>query len=321
MPEKNIAQAKTTDEIIAMMQEEADLQKRRDILANMSPKLREKYEWIREWLDTEIKTTLQSRYELGEQVLEIYMDETKNGAKVYGRGAINKICKLLDWDDGVIRACLKLVQTYTREDIVRICALKLPRDEPVTWSHVRTLLEVDDPTQRDELLEKTVAEGLTCTELGLEVKQLVEKAPDDGRGRPVKVPSSFSGLVQQQLQVADTWEKRYAKVWSNSPQSFITRATELQEKELTEEHLRYATVLAHRLRQMADQAVAAAKKAEEVVRQFEQLLAERKKAPLTIDATPSANHEPAASFSTPVANRPQDKPHKEHGAGRATATV
>jgi hypothetical protein len=181
-PEKNVAQAKTTDELIALANEEADLQKRREILANMSPKLREKYEWIRQWLASDVSYSLQSRYELGEQVLEIYLDETKNGAKVYGQRAIEKICKLLDWDDGVIRACLRLVQTYTRQDIARICSLKLPRKEPVTWSHLRSLLAVDDPGQREELLQKTVAEGWTCTELGQEVKRLADKPPGDGRG-------------------------------------------------------------------------------------------------------------------------------------------
>jgi hypothetical protein len=84
-----------------------------------------------------------------------------------------KICTLLDWSENIIRDCLKLVQTYTREDIVKICSFKLPRREPVTWSHIRSLFAVDDPAQRDELLQKTVKEGLTCNELIREIKQIV----------------------------------------------------------------------------------------------------------------------------------------------------
>jgi hypothetical protein len=97
----------------------------------------------------------------------------------------------------------------------------------------------------------------------------------------------------------------------------MTRATELQVEELTEEHLQYAAVLAHRLRQMADQTSAAAKKAEEVVRQLERLMAERKKTPLTIDATATVKDEQVASSTAP-ASSPR-KRGKEHGAERVAA--
>src|SRR5262245_24313106 len=102
-PGTRIAEARTTDDLIEIMDEETYLEKRRDILETMSPKLREKYDWIRGWLERQNQSLLRSYYELGEQVQEIYLDETSNGSKVYGRFAIQRICTVLDWDDSLIR--------------------------------------------------------------------------------------------------------------------------------------------------------------------------------------------------------------------------
>jgi hypothetical protein len=257
----------------------------------MSPRLRQKLDWIENWMKTQVKSALESRYELGEQVLEIYLDETKHGAKVYGRNAIDNICKILKWDDGVIRACLRFVQLYTRKDLDRLCSLILPRGEPISWSHLRCLFQVPEPERREALLQQTVQEGWTCTELALAVKHL-----DDPRGRPVKIPPSFDGLAQQQLQFVETWEKRYPKIWASSEQSFTSRAGQLKPEEVTEDRLREAADLADRLRQMAKQVTQAAEKAEAVVSNFERILAERKAA--SPPATPSpAAQEPVESPS------------------------
>jgi hypothetical protein len=267
--------ASTTDELIAVMREEDEAAERQKILERMTPACRKKLKYFETWLRKEVNHTLRSRYELGLQVLELYEDETRNGGKVYGRDAIGRICKLLRWDDGVIRLALRFVQTYTKEDLERLCGQVLPKGEPLTWSHVRALLAVHDTTRRQELLDRTVAEGWNCVELAREIKNLADGRERDGRGRPPRVPKDFDGAVAQQQQSAEQWDRRFTKVWGKQERSLVTQAAKLPREEITEERLRQARELAVDLRRVADQALKQAEKAEAVVREFERILGER----------------------------------------------
>jgi hypothetical protein len=278
--------ARTTDEIIAVAQEEDDAAEREKILNNMTPTCRKKLEDFDNWLRTEVNHTLRRRYELGLQVKELYEDETKGG-KLYGKNAIGRICKVLHWDDGVIRSALRFVLTYSQEDLESMCSLTLLTGEPLTWSHVRALMVVEDAKKRQALLDRTVAEGWTCTELAQEIKRLMDRPAGDGRGRPPRLPKDFDGAVAQQQQSAEEWDRRYSKVWAKSDRSLVAQAAKLPPEEVTEERLHQARELANHLRTVADQAVAQAEKAEEVVRDFEHILAERRQG-----ETPS---EPAAA--------------------------
>lgn len=153
--------AKTTDEIIAAMKEEDASAEREKILQTMTPACRKKLKYFENWLRKDVERSLRSRYELGLQVQELYEDEKKNGGKLYGKNAIGRICQILHWEDGVIRLALRFVQTFSQKDLERLCTLTLPKGQPLTWSHVRTLLLVDDTAQRQQLLNRTVAEGWT----------------------------------------------------------------------------------------------------------------------------------------------------------------
>jgi hypothetical protein len=285
-PQGTLIAVQTTDEIIAGMKQEDDAAEREKILKKMTPACREKLEYIDDWLRKEVDHTLRRRYELGLQVKELYEDE-KKGGKLYGKNAIGRICKVLHWDDGVIRSALRFVLTYSQEDLESMCSLTLLTGEPLTWSHVRALMVVEDAKKRQALLDRTVAEGWTCTDLAQEIKKLKDHPAGDGRGRPPRLPKDFDGAVAQQQQSAEEWDRRYSKVWAKSDRSLVAQAAKLPEEEVTEERLHQARELAIQLRKVADQAVAQAEKAEEVVREFERILDERRKA-----ETPS---EPAAT--------------------------
>ena len=180
--------AQGTDEIIALMQQEDEAAERTEIHQAMTPACREKLQYFETWLRKEVNHTLRSRYELGLHVHELYEDEKKNKGKLYGKNAIGRICKLLSWDDGIIRLALRFVQRYTPDDLERICTIVMPDGEPLTWSHVRALIPIDDNARRKELLERTVAEGWNCTELAQEIKSLADGSTHDGRGRPPREP-------------------------------------------------------------------------------------------------------------------------------------
>jgi hypothetical protein len=280
---EKIFAAKTTDEIIAVMREEDEAAERENILKKMTPAFREKLNYFEDWLRKEVDHTLRSRYELGLMAKELYEDEKNNGGKLYGRNAMGRICKILCWDDGLIRLALRFVQAYSPADLERLCGIVLPSGEPLTWSHVRALVALPSAAQRKELLEKTIVEGWTCNELALEIKHLPDRPGKDGRGRPPRMPKDFDVAVAQQQQSADKWDRHYTRVWGATNHSLETEAAKLPPEEVTEKRLRQAQELAYQLRRVADQAQKQAEKAEEVVHEFERILDERRRA--DVDAT------------------------------------
>src|ERR1700722_14080198 len=219
--------SKNTDELIDVMKEQAETAERERILKSMTPECRKKLEYINTRLRTEVSHNLRSRYELGLQVKELYEDERKNGGKIYGKNAINKICKLLDWDDGLIRMALRFVQQFSRDDLEYLCKIRLPSGDPLTWSHVRCLVSVDDKKLRKELLDKTLAEGLTCMDLAHELKRLSDHTANDGRGRPLRMPKDFDSSLAQQQHLSEDWDKRYTKVWAKQDRTLEAQAAKL----------------------------------------------------------------------------------------------
>lgn len=115
-------------------------------------------------------------------------------------------------------------------------------------------------------------------QLGQQVKDLVDHPAQDGRGRPPRLPKNFEDAVAQQKESAEQWDRRFSRVWNKKDSSLPTQAAKLQGEEVTEERLRQARELAFQLRQVANEALAQAEKAEQVVRDFERILSQRQSA-------------------------------------------
>ena len=159
-----------SDDLVALMQEEDEFAEQRQILEEMRPKLREKFEQIQELVESEIHAVLRNRYALGEHFQALYDDETANGAKVYGKHAVQNICRLLGIDKTLVNNCMRFVQVYSRADLDILCTGCCRVASILSWSHVRLLVQEDDDQRRKELLEKTFDEGLTCSELAYAIK-------------------------------------------------------------------------------------------------------------------------------------------------------
>src|SRR5689334_22564809 len=125
--EDRLLAARSTDEIIDIMREEDEIAEQNRILQAMTPACRKKLTYIETWLRKDMDHCLRSRYELGLQVQELYDDDRKNNGKIYGKNAIGRICKLLHWEDGLLRLALRFVQAFTPEDLERLCSTVLPK--------------------------------------------------------------------------------------------------------------------------------------------------------------------------------------------------
>jgi hypothetical protein len=276
------------EDILTKMQNEAAESQREKIIDNMTPQFREKLEYFKNWYRNEASHSLRCRYELGLQVMELYDDEKNNNGNTYGRNAIGHVCKLLRWEDDLIRMALRFAKIYSKEELEQLCTKTLPSGEPLSWSHVRTLIPVTDAKQRQELLDKAVKEGLTCMELAQEVKNLMDRPSVDGRGRPPRQPKDFDTAVAQQKKHCGDWDRRYFKVWAPEDKSLVAHAAKLAPNEITEDHLRQARELANELRRVADQANDQADKADQVVKTFEHILEDRKeKTPADPEGSPA----------------------------------
>jgi len=263
---------KTTEELIEMMKEEDQAAKRTRIVEKMTPACREKLDFFEHWIRRQCDHMLRSRYELGKAALELLEDEQKNGGKLYGKNAIGRICKVLQWDDGLIRLSMRFARNYSEADLERLCALVMPSGETLTWSHLRCLLTISEAKQRQDLLDLAVRESWSCTELAHQVKYLDEDKEPDSRGRPPTKPKDFDSAVKQQLEHAGQWDRRHSRVWGQQDTSLVAQATKLAPEEVTKERLQKAQELAYQLRCVANQAIKQAEAAEQVAREFEQIL-------------------------------------------------
>ena len=275
-PTSRINRETNGDELIVIMKEEDDLREQREILEAMNPKLKEKFDQIRNLLESEVHNVLRNRYDLGEHFQALYDDETDNGSKSYGKHAVDKICRLLAIDRTLVRGCMKFVSVYSRDDLEMLCTRLLPRGEHISWSHMRALAHVEDTSRREELLEKTFDEGWTCNELADAAKRNNDRDGNNS-GRPPRIPSSFDGMVAQQKKATEDWERKNSKVWNHPHHSLVVKADELADDEVTEARLKEASELAYHLRGLAEEANLAAKRAEVVVRRFQDILDQRKR--------------------------------------------
>jgi hypothetical protein len=110
------------------------------------------------------------------------------------------------------------------------------------------------------------------------MKNLYDGQTKDNRGRPPRMPKDFDGAVAQQQQSAEQWDRLFTKVWATKDRSLVAHAAKLSKDEVTEERLRQARNLASQLRRVANQALAQAEKAEQVVKDFERILEARQQA-------------------------------------------
>jgi hypothetical protein len=228
---------RTTDELIELNEEEIEIQERQEVLQGMTPSFRQKLEYIEGWLRREAVHYLRRYYELGKQVEELYLDDRQNNGRVYGRDPIGRICKLLHWGDGIIYNSLRLVQTYSEDEIDRLCSVTMPSGAPLSWSHVRCLLEVKEDSKREDVLDLTIKNGWTCNRLAQEVKRIRDPAGSDTRGRPPRTPNHLDDLLAQQNDVIKHWDRLYLRVWSNSRHSMSSQVAKLQPGEVTEQRL------------------------------------------------------------------------------------
>jgi hypothetical protein len=253
------------------------------IFDNMNPDLKEKVQQILAWYQAERKHTLIARYDLGLIVKDIFDNDPAAGTGPYGYQAMERVCQVLKGiDDGLIYACLHMVQCYTRKEVEELATLQNLDGRPLTWTHVRTLVRVKNPNQRAELLQRTLDDSWTVTELEQQYRTLV-KGPAEPRGRKLAVPKNLDGALLQQGTLADKYLARSEHVWGLPEHNLLELASEACPSEITEQKVQALKEHAEKLRRLAQLAVRHAEEAETVYRKYSDILSRRLPAPTAAD--------------------------------------
>lgn len=210
------------------------IKKRKRIYAEANQALKGKLDWIIDWTRKESARGLISRYELGTVVKEIYDDEKADGS-VYGKNSFQKIALFTGEDPGLIRMAMRLVNCFTLEQVEQLAATIMADGiTPLSYSHVRQLLTIDNSSARETALQKTVNNTWTSGQLGEYIHNLSHHGnglTDDFSSRS---PKTINGLLLQQQKFADDWETK-CEHFLDPSQSLSAKAKGLSNDEITEE--------------------------------------------------------------------------------------
>jgi hypothetical protein len=173
----------------------------------MNDSMREKVLQMRDCIISDTRNLLQSRYILGSYVLEI----TKN-PDVYGALADIQLASFFGESRKTVYAeARRLRERYEPELFEQIVNAVNPENGfRVSYKHLTLLLQVNDVTKADQLLQKVMTDGLSTKETAALLKQKREQS--GGKPRRPK-PTGFSGVLAQMNAYADDWYRQYSEVW------------------------------------------------------------------------------------------------------------
>ena len=239
-----------------------------------------------------------NRYQIAAIIREIYDDVKDNNGTVYGARAVKVIKKAFGLDDTFIYQALHVAETFTPEQIEEMARMRLPGGKPVCYSHVVALSRVEDNSDREKLLKKTVKEGWTTRQLDNAVNRVVSSEPgqpEERRGRPLAKPKDFDAVLDQQVHFVEDFLSRNEEVWSRQEHSLSGKADDLDTADFTQERADRLKKHAEQMNLLAQKAKERSEEAADVHALFANLLkqeaAKRKKLGLT--GTPEQTAVPA----------------------------
>src|SRR4051794_11449651 len=108
------------------LRREFDQEQAENLIDESPPALREKVEWIRNYLDDEWRRSITGRYQLALVIKQVYDDVKENNGAVYGARAVDALKKAFGWKEGIIYQALHVADTFTPQQIDEITRMRLP---------------------------------------------------------------------------------------------------------------------------------------------------------------------------------------------------
>lgn len=240
---------------------------RQEILESMNKPLRVKADWIIAWCKEDARSSLVSRWELGGQINEL-LDDEKTGGKVYGANSVTKLSKLIGDDPSVLRQAANLQKAYSKREIEDVADMTLLDGiTPVSYSHVRQLITIEDKKERQTTLNLVIENCWTSEDLGTYIVSKYGKRSNNMHGRMGK-PKGVDAVIKQQLSFVDDFDNRNANVWADDETSITAQIDNLEPTQYTEDLVDKLYTLAKRMRKLA---VEADKRADEAEAKYQEV--------------------------------------------------
>lgn len=152
---------------------------------------------------------LREYYDLGQRASEACKGKTR----VEATRAYRELGEETNHTDFEVRQAHKFARLFTAREFDELCRVP-PKGKPLTWSHVRVLLPIEDKPKRVELQERAVEEGWNLKQLVSE-KDRVQPRRSPG-GRSPRQPASQTDALGQVMKSTEEWLHRYEKAWDGS---------------------------------------------------------------------------------------------------------
>jgi hypothetical protein len=280
---------------------------RQSALETANPALRAKLSWIIDWQRSEISRSILGRWELGQEIDEVWLDLKKNSGKRFGRDSKATIALFMREDPSIVNMAHKLYRAYQqRTELVDITEMTMQDGiTHLSYSHIRQLLSIRDPQKRHELMNRCLENCWTSVELGLAVQEMNGgKQTNNPNGRAA-IPKDAETVIDQMISFADDFDSRNLRVWKDPVHSVVAQVDRMEAIQYTEDLAKKLGELAHRMRQLANEAVA---RAEEAERKYEQVTRVIKLGPATLqppeDLTDNSEDEAIAAIKKRRGFRP-----------------
>ncbi len=118
---------------------------------------------LNEWNQGDVR----GRHRIGKHIAGI-----KDNAQKYGIHAVEKIAKEIGYSDSWLYDCASVAETWTDREIERLLKrMDQKRDQPLSWTHLVLISEIDDKKKRKSWVDDTLQNGWTVRELKAQMNQ------------------------------------------------------------------------------------------------------------------------------------------------------
>ncbi|HEX5273054.1 MAG TPA: hypothetical protein VFW33_21300, partial [Gemmataceae bacterium] len=170
----------------------------------MRPALRAVVVAMRDLTRDEMVGLLDSRYALGEIVLEIKSDPARYGAL----SDIQMAAFFGEGNKGALAEARRIRERYPPERFAAIKAAFNPANGArISYSHLAILLRFEDPAQADKALDTCLQEGLGTKELSRYVTKRLRELDGKESRPPRSRPANFVGMVENVTAVTQEFRR------------------------------------------------------------------------------------------------------------------
>ncbi|WP_394822128.1 hypothetical protein [Pendulispora albinea] len=114
---------------------------------------------------------VRARYRIGRLIKDV-----KGSEQRYGARAVKNLAAALGRDEATLYRFALVAEAWTEEDLDVLLARKTPHGEPLSFSHLVELAQIQDKNRRSEMLEFALSYGAS-------VRELIDAIADPGAER------------------------------------------------------------------------------------------------------------------------------------------